>query len=56
MPGKTEPNLTPNTQAKKSGRGGARPGSGSKPLEPKVRCSVGLSERQWIIFDENKPI
>lgn len=35
----------------KSGRGGARPGTGPKPLEPKVRRSVGLSERQWAIFD-----
>lgn len=51
VPGKTEPSLTLNTRAKKSGRGGARPGSGPKPLEPKVRRSVGLSERQWGIFD-----
>lgn len=35
----------------KSGRGGARPGSGPKPLETKVRRSVGLSARQWAIFD-----
>ena len=36
----------------KSRRGGARPGSGPKPDEPKVRRSVGLSARQWAIFDE----
>lgn len=35
----------------KSTRGGARPNSGPKPLEPKTRRSVGLSERQWAIFD-----
>ena len=35
----------------KSARGGARPGSGPKPAEPKVRRSVGLSARQWAIFD-----
>lgn len=35
----------------KSGWGGARPGTGPKPLEPKVRRSVGLSERQWAIYD-----
>lgn len=36
----------------KSGRGGARPGTGPKSLEPKIRRSVGLSARQWSIFDE----
>jgi hypothetical protein len=41
-----------NEDKPKSGRGGARPGSGSKPLEPKIRRSVGLSQRQWAIFDE----
>ncbi len=35
----------------KTGRGGARPNTGPKPLEPKIRRSVGLSERQWGIFD-----
>ena len=35
----------------KSARGGARPGSGPKVAEPKIRRSVGLSERQWAIFD-----
>lgn len=35
----------------KSTRGGARLGSGPKPQEPKVRRSVGLSARQWAIFD-----
>lgn len=35
----------------KGGRGGARHGTGPKPLEPKVRRSVGLSARQWAIFD-----
>lgn len=35
----------------KSGRGGARPGTGPKPQEPKIRRSVGLSARQWAIFD-----
>lgn len=35
----------------KTGRGGARPNSGPKPLEPKVRRSIGLSERQWGVFD-----
>lgn len=35
----------------KSGRGGARPNTGPKPLEPKIRRSVGLSERQWGVFD-----
>jgi len=36
----------------KPGRGGARPNTGPKPLEPKIRRSVGLSARQWVIFDE----
>jgi hypothetical protein len=40
-----------NVDKPKSGRGGARPGTGPKPLEPKIRRSVGLSERQWAIFD-----
>ncbi len=35
----------------KSARGGARPGTGPKPPEPKIRRSVGLSARQWAIFD-----
>ena len=35
----------------KSTHGGARPGSGPKPPEPKVRRSIGLSERQWAIYD-----
>lgn len=35
----------------KSGRGGARPNTGPKVTEPKIRRSVGLSERQWAIFD-----
>ena len=48
-PGDTSPApLTP----KKGTRGGARPGSGPKPGEPKIRRSVGLSARQWAIFDE----
>lgn len=36
----------------KSSRGGARPGSGPKPAERKSRRSVGLSARQWVIYDE----
>lgn len=39
------------TAPAKSRRGGARPGSGPKPPEPKIRRSVGLSARQWAIFD-----
>jgi hypothetical protein len=35
----------------KTGRGGARPNSGPKPLETKVRRSIGLSKRQWGVFD-----
>lgn len=37
---------------KKRGWGGARPGSGPKAPEPKLRRSVGLSARQWAIFDD----
>ena len=36
----------------KDTRGGARPNTGPKVTEPKIRRSVGLSERQWAIFDE----
>jgi hypothetical protein len=36
----------------KGTHGGARPGSGPKPGEPKTRRSIGLSERQWLTFDE----
>lgn len=35
----------------KSARGGARAGSGPKVLEPKIRRSIGLSARQWGIYD-----
>lgn len=40
-----------NPDTPKSTWGGARPGSGPKPEEPKIRRSVGLSARQWAIFD-----
>ena len=36
----------------KGARGGARPNTGPKVTEPKTRRSVGLSARQWAIFDE----
>lgn len=45
-----KPSSVPSTKPK-SARGGARPGSGPKVLEPKIRRSIGLSERQWAIFD-----
>ena len=46
-------NATGQDQAVKptSGRGGARAGTGPKVLEVKKRRSLGLSERQWAIFD-----
>ena len=47
-----KPTKQKSTDKPKSGWGGARPGSGPKPLEPKIRRSVGLSERQWAIFDD----
>lgn len=42
---------TPTTKPK-STRGGARLGSGPKVTEPKIRRSVGLSARQWDVFDD----
>jgi len=36
----------------KGTRGGARPNTGPKVTEPKIRRSIGLSARQWTIFDE----